>query len=281
MREDISHSFWTGYPSRAKILLQRSFDHGETWLREHDVVVWDETLPLEEKRAILQRADEPGVAREQIDLTGPDAAVYFARPVTGPTGSNGEPTLECFAFRSGDRGRTWEAMPTRVSNPHGGGIHRDAHPLVQFPDGTLMGVMTMAMTPERDSAGMPGGVGVFGSDDNGLTWEYVAEVARDPTGVGRPTYAGLLLLPGGRLQCYMLNIGGIRNAIQLPTPMTAAQAGAAPGRLWRGGNRRGRGGVRRRWPGAVSITARRGRCGCGMGGLWCSSGGASHLPGSG
>ena len=68
-------------------------------------------------------------------------------PVTGPTRSNGEPTLECFAFRSGDRGRTWEAVPTRVSNPHGGGIHRDAHPLVQFPDGTLMGAMTMAMTP--------------------------------------------------------------------------------------------------------------------------------------
>ena len=32
--------------------------------------------------------------------------------------------------------------------------------------------------------------------------------------------------------------------------MTAAQAGAAPGRLWRGGNRRGRRGARRRWPGA-------------------------------
>jgi hypothetical protein len=29
--EDISHSFTTGYASRAKILLQRSLDHGETW----------------------------------------------------------------------------------------------------------------------------------------------------------------------------------------------------------------------------------------------------------
>ena len=212
---DISHSFTNGYAGRAKILLQRSFDHGETWPREHNVVVWDESLPLEEKRAIVQRADEPGVVREQIDLTSPDAAVYFPRPATGPPGSGGQPTLECFAFRSGDRGRTWETVPTRVTSPHGGGLHRDGHPLVQFPDGTLMGVMTMAMTALTDSGGMPGGVGVFGSDDNGLAWEYVAEVARDPTGVGRPTYAGLLLLPGGRLQCYMLNIGGIRNAIQL------------------------------------------------------------------
>ena len=67
--DDISHSFTTGYASRAKILLQRSLDSGETWLRENDVVVWDESRPLEEKRAILYRADEPDVAREQIDLT--------------------------------------------------------------------------------------------------------------------------------------------------------------------------------------------------------------------
>ena len=80
VRDDISHSFTTGYASRAKILLQRSLDSGETWLRENDVVVWDESRPLEEKRAILYRADEPGVAREQIDLTSPDASVYFPRP---------------------------------------------------------------------------------------------------------------------------------------------------------------------------------------------------------
>ena len=214
--DDIDHSFITGYASRAKILLQRSLDHGETWPRENDVVVWDESRPLEEKRAILYRADEPGVVRKQIDLTSPDAAVYFTRTPTGPAGPSGHPTLECFAFRSGDRGRTWETVPTHVTNPTGQAFHRDAHPLVQFPDGTLMVVMSVydVMTIARVDA--PGGVAVFGSDDNGLTWEYVAEVNRDPTGLGRPTYAGLLLLPSGRLQCYMLNLhSGIRNAIQM------------------------------------------------------------------
>ena len=207
----------TGYDRRAQILLQRSLDHGETWPRENDVVVWDESRPLEEKRAILYRADEPGVAREQINLTSPDAAVYFARAQTGPVGSDGHPSSECFAFRSGDRGHTWETVPTHVTNPTGEGLHRDAHPLVQFPDGTLMGVMSIydVMTVATTDADAGGGVAVFGSDDNGLTWEYVAEVNRDPTGLGRTTYAGLLLLPSGRLQCYMLNIDGIRNAIQM------------------------------------------------------------------
>ena len=222
--DDISHSFTSGYASRAVILLQRSLDHGETWPREKDVVVWDESRPLEEKRSVVHRADEPGVAREQIDLSSPDAAVYFSGPWTGPANADGQPTAECFAFRSGDRGRTWEEVPTRVSNPTPGtigGVHRDGHPLVQFPDGTLMGAMSFGGTSSHNTRpdeiqrlGM-GFVAVYGSDDSGLTWEYLAEVASDATGVGRPTYAGLILLPSGRLQCYMLNIGGIRNAIQM------------------------------------------------------------------
>ena len=214
VRDDISHSFTTGYASRATILLQRSLDHGETWPREHDVVVWDESRSLEEKRAILYRADEPDVPREQIDLTGRDAVVYFTRTAPGPPAADAEqvpdrePTLECFVFRSGDRGRTWETVPTRVSPPPGRTtVHRDAHPLVQFPDGTLMGAMIVL------GGGSPGGVAVYGSDDSGLTWEYLAEVARDPTGLGRPGYAGLLRLPSGRLQYYTLAFYGHRNNI--------------------------------------------------------------------
>ena len=82
--EDVSHSFTAGFASRARIIFQRSFDHGETWSEEEPVVVWDETLSLDEKRALLYRADEAAVAREQIDLTSPDAAVYFTRAATGP-----------------------------------------------------------------------------------------------------------------------------------------------------------------------------------------------------
>ena len=58
-REDIRHG-QTGYKGRAQILLQRSYDHGQTWSHENDVVIWDDSRPLEEKRAILWQADEPG-----------------------------------------------------------------------------------------------------------------------------------------------------------------------------------------------------------------------------
>ena len=62
---------------------------------------------------------------------------------------------------------------------------------------------------------------LYGSDDQGLSWRYLAEVVREPTGRGRPGYANLLLLPSGRLQCYFNRIGGLRHSIE----MTASDDG--------------------------------------------------------
>ena len=98
-----------GYKGRAKILLQRSLDHGQTWLHENDVVIWDDSRPLEEKRGVLWQADEPGVIREQIDLTRPGRGdLLRSSPDRSGRCPDGGPTIECFAFRSADRGQTWE-----------------------------------------------------------------------------------------------------------------------------------------------------------------------------
>jgi hypothetical protein len=208
--EDVSHSFTTGYASRASILLQRSMDGGKTWPTEHDATIWKESRPLEEKRDMLANAGQVWRKNEvRIDLISPDSAYYFARAATGPAGPDGLPTLECRPFYSNDRGETFWIAENPVLSPAGyTEVHRDGHPLVVCPDGTLLGAMSVG--GQEGSA-----VALYGSDDNGLTWEFLAQIATDPTGKGRSTYAGLTLLPSGRLQCYMLNIGGIRNAIQM------------------------------------------------------------------
>ena len=56
---------------------------------------------------------------QHIKLSSPDAAIYFGRPKTGKESEAGETTMECFAWRSSDRGRTWEQVPTRVRPPDG------------------------------------------------------------------------------------------------------------------------------------------------------------------
>jgi hypothetical protein len=201
---------------RGSVLLQRSYDSGETWLPENEVVVWDHSRPLGERLEVLHRADAAPGDREAFDLTSPDALVYFGRHATSPSGDK-EPTLECFAFCSSDRGHTWKIVPTRVSPPPGFTFAAmDSAPPTVLSDGTAV---MPAWLDNRNTGGdrdyVGAVIGLYGSDDNGLSWLYLAEVANDPTLRGRPGYANLVLLPSGRLQCYVNQIGGIRHALAM------------------------------------------------------------------
>lgn len=224
-REDIRHGWdQQGYKSRCQILLQRSLDHGETWKDENNVVVWDYQKPLEAHRELLWKCDDHEMPRAHIDLTSQDSAIYFGRPMTGKENEDDVPTMECLGWRSGDRGRTWEEFPSsRITPPLGYSyVHADCYPPAKFDDGSLL----IPATADNRNTGLAvhrsqleqldqSVVVLYGSEDNGLTWHYVSEVMRDPTGHGRPVYANLMLLPSGRLQCYALNNGGIRTALHL------------------------------------------------------------------
>ncbi len=206
---DIAHDLG-GYHSRSVVLLQRSLDGGVTWPGAGDVVVYDETATTERKRAFLY----PGpVARADYDMTSPDALFFFGRTYL-PEDRGRVPV--CFALRSPDRGRSWETTPTIIRHPGGEHlwVHKDCHPVVCMPDGrTLLAAMSHTS---------PAGPAIYHSRDNGLSWQCLSQVISPPSGSGRFTYAGLLLLPDGELQCYSLHIqpddetvAGPRNAICL------------------------------------------------------------------
>jgi hypothetical protein len=61
----------------------------------------------------------------------------------------------------------------------------------------------------------PRAVTVYGSDDDGLRWEYLAEVSRDPTGCGGLSYPNLVMLPDGEIQCYWLTVDATSNAMHV------------------------------------------------------------------
>jgi hypothetical protein len=58
-----------------------------------------------------------------------------------------------------------------------------------------------------------GSVWLYGTENGGMTWHCLSLIARDKAGVGRPTYANLIRLPDGKLQCYMLMIHGQFHAL--------------------------------------------------------------------
>ena len=209
--QSVSHST---YPRRGKMILMRSFDGGRTWPADQTRVVFDHAAPLDDRRAAL--APEPG--RATIDLAAPDTMCHFGQTFLGPDLRH--PEHVCFLLRSADRGNTWEHGASRLPRPDG---QEQAitmnHPPVRMPDNTWL--IAVSLIPANI-------VALYGSDDDGETWEYLSCIARDPTGLGRPTYGCLLLLPDGTLQCYTINIHGLRNAMQLQTSADGGYSWSTP-----------------------------------------------------
>ena len=188
----------------------------KSWPETEDVVLFDQTMSDDAKRAFIY---QPGAPRENYDMFSSDSLFYFARTRIHDENER----IVCFALRSPDRGRTWESVPTVFEHPDGPdkGLLKDCHPVVRMPDGqTLLAAMSLYD---------PGaGVALYKSTDNGLSWNYQQRIA-GPTGNGRFTYAGLLLLPSGELQLYTLHIGiggpvnGTNNAICMRSSFNGGQ----------------------------------------------------------
>ena len=194
--------------SRAKIVMQRSLDGGETWEPGHKVL-WDESASLEERMAFLRSSGPRG----EIDLSRPDSAIFFAR--TRVHEDMSESSMQTFAIRSADRGHTWEDHPIVMSPLHvtdpsspmaNRPLYRDGVPLIEMDDGYLVTVFY----PEGENAPM-----LFGTGDNGLTWDYLSMGPGDRSGFGRVEYPAVLKASDGRLLLFTTNNQGSRNCLQV------------------------------------------------------------------
>lgn len=187
---DVQHDFG-GYHSRSKLMLQRSLDGGRTWPAEHEVTVANEAAPLAERqRYLLTSFTSP---REKIDLSRPESIVVFPRTFLGPV-RNDVPDMVSWALRSPDKGRTWEKVPYVLEAPPGCfSVSPDNAPIVRLPGGDWL-------FPMRSFGGR-NGVDLYGSRDDGLSWQYRTHICEPHH------YPALVLLKSGRLQCYNYPIG--------------------------------------------------------------------------
>ena len=64
--------------------------------------------------------------------------------------------------------------------------------------------------PEGENAPM-----LFGTGDNGLTWDYLSMAPGDTSGFGRVEYPAVLKASDGRLLLFTTNNQGSRNCLQM------------------------------------------------------------------
>ncbi len=200
--DDVHHDFH--YMERSEQVLARSLDNGATWPEREEVLVWQRGGAIDNLRARLWPED---TAREELDMSQPEACFFFGRSWAGKAvqlsaRSGTVPLYVTFSLRSMDKGRTWERVPTLFVPPaHAETVLLNAHPPVRLPDGSFLVVLTAggggSVSQYKEAA-------LYMSDDNGLSWEYITTIARDPTGVWGYTYSALIMLPSGRLQCYTM-----------------------------------------------------------------------------
>lgn len=198
------------------IMLNRSFDHGRTWPDSEKEWIYRNDRSLDELLDWLSPVD--GNQREHIDMSDPSAIMHFS--ATGehlrwPLGGAMHPRLDpnaafhlgkrpsgfmpTLCVRSADRGRTWEDKPTLIEGPTfapDGGFLAANLGHVRFDNGVLGIVGT---TNNRNISCF------YASYDDGISWEFVSEIARGSTPDPERgyTYMGLHTLPDGRLMVSM------------------------------------------------------------------------------
>ena len=207
-RQEVSHAH-DGIWTRAYQRLRRSLDAGETW--SDAGVVFDNSVSVEEQRTVLHLDeyhdhDEP--EREDIDMTSPDAILIMGRSYCGPEtttpdGSTIRDTVS-YCFRSPDRGRRWEQVPSIIRPENTRTVIESGNSYLK-----LGGSAIVCWVVGYDGVeGVGGQVGsyvpqLFGSEDHGVTWKLLTEIYYDASRRTSAAYPHIVVLPSGRWLCFL------------------------------------------------------------------------------
>lgn len=176
-----------GYSSPgAGVMLNRSYDSGETWPEAERRWIWNNDRSVEEIRSWLYDRPEE---YEEIDMSNRNSIMHFCTAHYLLKRKPGiDPIHHGFSFclRSKDKGHTWESKPSLVPPPSfSDSLIAVNLGYIKFPNGVL-GIGTS-------------GAFYYVSYDQGLSWDFVSTVASDPLHQYEYSYAGVHRLPDDRL----------------------------------------------------------------------------------
>ena len=199
-----------GIWKRGYVRLRRSLDGGETWADAGKL--FDNSVSIAQQRRVLRLDDyhgHRGPEREKMDMGSPDAILMMGRAWCGPerTLADGTVVLDnvSYCFRSPDRGRHWETVPSILWPHHTRTVVELANNTLKLGDRRLVcwlvgygGIEGVANS----------GNGVYSpqlhlSENDGVTWDFYGEIYTDPHNRIAASYPQVVVLPSGRWLCFM------------------------------------------------------------------------------
>ena len=207
-RHEVSHAL-DGIWARAYMRLRRSQDGGLTWADGGKV--FDNSVSVEEQRRTLRLDDyheHQGPPREAIDMSSDDSILIMGRAWCGdehtaPDGTSHRDQV-CYCFRSTDRGRSWEQVPSIIRPEHTPTVFEMGNNYMKRGGSSLLCWMSGQEGVDAET-GVEGAFipQLYASEDNGVIWKLCGEVWNDPSGWISASYPHIVVLPSGRWLCFL------------------------------------------------------------------------------
>ena len=208
-QDDVGHG-QTGIWANGYVRLRRSMDAGQSW--QDGGVLFDNSRSVEAQRDTLHLDDYEkdggrSLPREIMNETNSDTVLMMGRAWCGDkiqtTGTESLRKNVAYCYRSRDRGRNWENVPSIIWPNHTETVVELANNSLQCSDGRLLswlvgfsGIEGATLVGDRIYSPQ-----LYASEDHGQSWHFYSEIYTDPHGRIAASYPQVLALPSGRWMC--------------------------------------------------------------------------------
>jgi len=205
-RSEVGHG-QTGIWKQGYVRLRRSLDGGQTWGDAGKV--FDNSVPVDEQRRLLHLDDyhgQGGTERDVIDMDSPDAILIMGRAWCGqeteaPDGSTVRENVS-YCFRSADRGRSWENVPSIIWPNHTRTVVELANNYMKTGSPRMYAWLVGCSAIEGPGSKQYN-VQLYASDDHATTWHHYSEICHDPERRVSASYPHVVPLRSGRWLCFL------------------------------------------------------------------------------
>ena len=189
----------TGIHGKCVVKLTRSYDGGYTWKEEDSSIVFGQAWPVEEQEKLINNI----ITEENAQPLTEDTIFHWDMCFCGPLMKDGvRRQMISFMRRSEDKGHTWSDSVMRPDNIGYTALQHASGPVIR-QEGRMLKPFGASIIPDVDNVSPAAYRAVlYASENDGVNWRYVSDIARDITGEDSHSYCTVQDMGEGHLVAF-------------------------------------------------------------------------------